>query len=246
MHEPRRLRLHIRRKHYVDADGNTVEVLDDVAFALPRNAFTCLIGPSGCGKTTTLRILMGLDEHYEGEIDAALRTARLGAAFQEPRLLPWRTLAQNVALATRGAAEPSDALVKAALADVGLGDLGDRYPGQISLGQQRRAALARAFAVQPEILYLDEPFVSLDEATAQRLRRLLVELWSSRQVTVLMVTHNVREAVQLADRIVLMTERPARVAAELLVPLDRAGRTPAAVDAFAAEMARRYPALVAL
>ena len=220
-----------------------MQVLRGLAFALPGRAFTALIGPSGCGKTTTLRILMGLDRDWEGAIDPAFATARLAAAFQEPRLLPWRTVAQNVALALDDA--PRGA-VEEAISAVGLDGLGDRFPSQLSLGQQRRAALARAFAVRPEVLFLDEPFVSLDEATAQRLRGLLVDLWRRDPVTVLMVTHNVREAVQLADRIVLLSERPARVAAEVEVGLRRDARSPEAVTAFAADLAERYPGLVAI
>ena len=231
------LSIRIARK-----DHGPVRVLDGLAFALPRGAFTCLIGPSGCGKTTTLRVLMGLERDWEGEIDPAFATARLAAAFQEPRLLPWRTVARNVALALgEGAREE---VVEQALASVGLDGLGDRFPSQLSLGQARRAALARAFAVRPEVLLLDEPFVSLDEATAQRLRALLVALWERDPVTVLMVTHNVAEAVRLADRIVLLTERPARVAGEVTVDVARADRTPEAVAAFARGLARRFPGLV--
>ena len=231
------LAIRIARK-----DHGATRVLDGLAFALPRGTFTCLIGPSGCGKTTTLRVLMGLDRDWEGEVDPAFASARLAVAFQEPRLLPWRTLARNVALALGEGA--SDRAVADALAAVGLDGLGDRYPSEISLGQARRAALARAFAVRPEVLLLDEPFVSLDEATAQRLRGLLIELWESDPVTVLMVTHNVAEAVRLADRIVLLTERPAHVAAEVAVEMPRAERSPEAVAAFAHDLARRFPGLV--
>ena len=223
-------------------DHGPVRVLEGLAFALSRGAFTCLIGPSGCGKTTTLRILMGLEHDWEGAIDPAFASARLAAAFQEPRLLPWRTVAQNVALALGARAEGG--AVEGALASVGLGGLGDRFPSQLSLGQARRAALARAFAVRPELLMLDEPFVSLDEATAQRLRALLIELWERDPVTVLMVTHNVAEAVRLADRIVLLSERPARVAGEVAVDIPRPERTPEAVTAFATNLARRFPDLV--
>ena len=184
------LALQVRRKDFVADDGSRIHVLDDVAFQLPRGSFTCLIGPSGCGKTTTMRILMGLDDAYEGWIDGAFRELRVAAAFQEPRLLPWRTLEQNVRLALPRDGEPAD--VARALSEVGLEGLGHRYPAQLSLGQARRAALARAFAVRPEILYLDEPFVSLDEATARRLRELTLELCRTRPVTVLMVTQRAR------------------------------------------------------
>ena len=224
-------------------EGGDVAVLSGLEFALAERAFTVLIGPSGCGKTTTLRILMGLDTDFDGTVDPAFGAARVGAAFQEPRLLPWRTVAQNVALALPGGAPRR---VAAALASVGLEGLGERFPAQLSLGQARRAALARAFAVEPELLFLDEPFVSLDEASAQHLRQLLLDLWQRHPVTVLMVTHNVREAVLLADRIVLLTERPARVAAVVPVTLPRDGRSVEAVAAFAADLATRFPGLVTI
>ena len=223
-------------------DHGPVRVLDGLAFALPRGAFTCLIGPSGCGKTTTLRVLMGLDRDWEGEVDPAFATARLAVAFQEPRLLPWRTVARNVALAL--GEDARDEVIEGALASVGLAGLGERFPSHLSLGQARRAALARAFAVRPEVLLLDEPFVSLDEATAQRLRALLIDLWERDPMTVLMVTHNVAEAVRLADRIVLLSERPAHVAGEVVVDLPREARTAEAVAAFAQGLARRFPGLV--
>lgn len=234
----------IRRKAFTGRDGRESLIIDGLEFSMPAATFTCMIGPSGCGKTTTLRILMGLDEEFEGSV-ASARGHRVGVAFQEPRLLPWRTVAENVTLALHGD-EHRHARVEDALRDVGLEQLGGRYPSQLSVGQQRRASLARAFAVRPDVLYLDEPFVSLDEATAQRLRGLLVELWRQHPVTILMVTHNIREAVQLADRLVLLTERPARVAGEVEVSLPREARTGPALEAFAAELAARYPGLVTL
>ena len=239
------LNVRIRRKAHRSADGGVVEVLRDLDLALRPHAFTCLIGPSGCGKTTTLRIIGGLDTDFSGEIDPRLAHGRLAFAFQEPRLLPWRTVAQNVALALPKDADREER-TRQALADVELEAYGERFPAQLSLGQARRAALARAFAVRPDVLLLDEPFVSLDEASAQRLRALLVSLWQRYAVTVLMVTHNVREAVQLADTIVLLSERPAHVEAVVPIDLPRDSRSAEAVGARAAELAARYPKLVAL
>src|SRR5829696_4049225 len=145
-------------KDYRSTTGGTVPVLRGLAFTLRANAFTCLIGPSGCGKTTTLRILLGLDEDFSGHIDPRLRTTRLAAAFQEPRLLPWRTVEQNIRLALPEALAGKD--LDPLFDAVGLLELRARFPRELSLGQQRRAALARAFAVEPDILFLDEPFVS--------------------------------------------------------------------------------------
>ncbi|SFG72398.1 NitT/TauT family transport system ATP-binding protein [Palleronia marisminoris] len=236
----RDLTARIDRKEHIGADGDRLVVLDGLELRLAPGTFTCLIGPSGCGKTTTLRILMGLDDEFDGELDPALREARIATVFQEPRLLPWRTVAQNVLLALP---RPDLPRVEAALASVGLEGMADRYPAQLSLGQARRVALARAFATEPEVLFLDEPFVSLDEASAGRLRDLLIALWQRRPMKVLMVTHNLREAVRLADRIVFLTERPARVAGVAEVELPRDGRDPEAVSRFAAELARRFPGL---
>ncbi|WP_375262967.1 ABC transporter ATP-binding protein [Palleronia sp.] len=236
----RELTARIERKEHIDADGERLIVLDGLELRLAPGTFTCLIGPSGCGKTTTLRILMGLDDDFQGELDPVLRKARIATVFQEPRLLPWRTVAQNVNLAL---SRPDLPRVEAALTSVGLEGMGNRYPAQLSLGQARRVALARAFATEPEMLFLDEPFVSLDEASAGRLRDLLIELWQRRPMRVLMVTHNLREAVRLADRIVFLTERPARVAGVAEVDLPRDDRDAAAVSSFAADLAQRFPGL---
>ncbi|WP_083660065.1 ABC transporter ATP-binding protein [Acuticoccus yangtzensis] len=238
-------RVDIRTKAHRGADGSPVPVIEGLAFTLPERAFTSVIGPSGCGKTTTLRILTGLDTAYDGAIDARFGDARIAVAFQEPRLLPWRTVAQNVALALPPGAERA-ARVAEALADVGLDGLGERYPSQLSLGQARRAALARAFAVRPDILFLDEPFVSLDESSAQHLRQLLLNLWARYRVTILMVTHNVREAVQLSDHIILLSQRPARVVDVVEVTLARNERDAESTTRFSQELAALYPTIVAL
>src|SRR5262249_29959707 len=153
------------------------------------------------------RIIAGLDREYDGRV-ALPDHGKLGMVFQEPRLLPWRTLAQNVRLA---APQASDASIDALFRALGLEAHRDHYPGELSLGQARRVALARAFAVEPDLLLLDEPFVSLDDALAARLRDELAELVSRRPVTTLLVTHNVEEAIGLADRLFLLSASPARV-----------------------------------
>lgn len=237
----------INEKSHRDGAGERIAVLANLRFRLATNAFTCIIGPSGCGKTTTLRILAGLDRDYAGHVDPRIEAARIAVAFQEPRLLPWRTVAENVSLALDDAApREREQRVEAALADVGLAGLGGRYPAELSLGQARRAALARAFAVRPDVLFLDEPFVSLDETSAQRLRALLLTLWERHKVTVLMVTHNVREAIQLADTVLLLSERPAHVVDAVAVDIARSERTEEAVAGFAHRLAARYPTIIAL
>lgn len=228
----------IRSKSFRSADGSQSDIIADLAFSLAPATFTCMIGPSGCGKTTTLRILLGLETDYYGEIALPSSETRISAVFQEPRLLPWRTIDQNIRLAQAGGhgldLEPLYQIL-------GLEGLADRYPGELSLGMERRVALARAFAVMPDILLLDEPFVSLDEHTADRLRELLVDLARLHRVTVLMVTHNVREAVRLADRLLLMNGRPARIAAEIAVPLPPQERRGPTFDRYLSDLEDRTP-----
>ena len=148
-----------------------------------------------------------------------MRSARIAAVFQEPRLLPWRTVEQNIRLALPPPLADKD--LTPILDAVELTGFRNSFPSELSLGMARRAALARAFSVEPEILLLDEPFVSLDEVTANRLRQLLIDLWRSSPVTVLMVTHNVREAARLADRLIILSPRPAHVVGVVDVPLPR-------------------------
>ena len=236
--------VRIDEKSFPLAAGGGIVVIRDLSFDLARQSFTCLIGPSGCGKTTTLRIMLGLDTEFKGDISASLRRDRIAPVFQEPRLLPWRTVEQNIRLAL-----PPDLAEKdldPILSEVELDGFRHSYPAELSLGMARRVALARAFSVEPAVLLLDEPFVSLDEATADRLRGLLSELWRSARVTVLMVTHNLREAVRLADRLVILSPRPAHLAAIVDVTLPRDDRRGAALDATLNDLAARFPALAVM
>lgn len=216
-------------------------MLRDLTFTLEPGTFTCMIGPSGCGKTTALRIMLGLERDFDGDIRLGGDDARIAAVFQEPRLLPWRTVEQNVRLALPPGEDPD---LGDLFKTLGLEDMRDRYPGELSLGLARRAALARAFAVMPDILMLDEPFVSLDERTAERLRTLLETLWQKQRATVLMVTHNVREAVRLADRLLLVNGHPASLVGDIPVPLPRAGRARWDTSGFLDELCRDYPETV--
>ena len=212
-------------------------VYRDFRLSVAPGAFVAILGPSGCGKTTLLNLIAGLDRGYEGEISLDGRPEpRSGYAFETPRLLPWRTVLENVLLplpAGRQARERARAL----LAEMGLDAARDAYPSRLSLGMQRRAALARAFAVEPDLLLLDEPFVSLDEATAERLRDLLGALLARHPATVLFVTHDSREAVRLADRIVALAGAPARLVRDVDVRLTAdERRSPDAVDGFRARL----------
>ncbi len=235
------LEVDIASKTYPTAGGARLLAIAGLRFAVPDGEFACLVGPSGCGKTTCLRILLGLEREFDGRTALPGGDPRIGVAFQEPRLLPWRTVEQNVRLAQPPAlrGRPLDDL----FARLGLTGFKHFYPGELSLGLARRAALARAFAVEPRLLLLDEPFVSLDEAMASDLRALLLDTWRARPTTALMVTHNLREAVQLADRIIVLSARPGHVLGAYPVALDRRNRIAEAVDAICADISARFPGL---
>jgi NitT/TauT family transport system ATP-binding protein len=217
-------------------------VYEDFALFVTPGSFVCLFGPSGIGKTTLLNMVAGLDDDFEGSITfTGGSDPRIAYAFQTPRLLPWRTVLENITLVM----PPGDAARREALdllAEIGLADAAAVYPERLSLGMQRRVALARAFAVKPDLLLMDEPFVSLDEETADRLRELLSRLLAARPATVLFVTHDSREAVRLADRIVVLQGEPARIRRDISVDLDVAARAdPEAVRRFAADMQHASP-----
>jgi len=221
--EPKDRTLHLRVKGrtFPLEGGGVLHAVDNVEFSLLQNSFTCIVGPSGCGKTTLLRIILGLDTGFQGTIDKP-DDERLAAVFQEPRLLPWRTVEQNIRLVLPK--ERQEELLDELFDGLELNEVRHLFPGQLSLGLARRAALARAFVVQPQLLILDEPFVSLDDATAIRLRQLLLSLWRQRQTTALMVTHNIREAAILADRILVFSKRPAKVLGELEIDIAQGHR----------------------
>ncbi len=202
------LELEIRRKIHRTAGGTPLLAVENLSLHVGQNEFICLTGPSGCGKTTSLNILLGLDTDFEGKVHRP-EGARVAAIFQEPRLLPWRTVEQNVRLGLPHGERAKN--LDGLFAALGLEQLRGFYPRELSLGLARRAAMARAFALSPDILIMDEPFVSLDEETANDLRQLLKTMLTQHPASVLMVTHNLEEAYMLADRIVYLTARPATV-----------------------------------
>lgn len=207
------LEIDIAEKRY---PGQPLSVLSQFRLRLEPGRITALVGPSGCGKTTLLRLIAGLDAAYAGHIHA--RPERVSMVFQEPRLLPWRSLLDNLLLVAPEA--PPDR-ARALLAAVGLGERSEAFPAQLSGGQQRRAALARAFITRPELLLLDEPFSSLDTPTADQMYQLLMNLFDAVRPTVLMVTHDLREALVLADRVVFIGGQPAQVIRDHPVDLPR-------------------------
>ena len=228
------LELRIDAKSYRSADGTPVEVVRGLDLRLEAGSFGALIGPSGCGKTTILKIAAGLDADFRGRIRAP-GSGRLGIVFQEPRLLPWRTVEQNIRLALPGR-EAAAADLTELVETLGLSAHLAHYPGELSLGLARRAAIARAFAVRPDYLLLDEPFVSLDEAVADRLRHELIALTTRTRVTTLLVTHDLAEAIQLADRLFFLSDRPARVMFEKSLPPPRGARSRDLIAAIGDEM----------
>jgi ABC-type nitrate/sulfonate/bicarbonate transport system ATPase subunit len=214
------LSIRIRLKQFPLARrGAPLVVFEGFAVAISPGAFVAITGPSGCGKTTLLNVVAGLDTDFEGEVGLGADAPRLAYVFQTPRLLPWRTVRENIALALPDG-DARHAGVDALISQVGLAAATGDYPERLSLGMQRRVALARAFVIEPDILLMDEPFVSLDVATAAGLRALLLDLWSRRRATVLFVTHDRTEAVTLATRILCLGGAPARLLQDVAVELD--------------------------
>ncbi|GAA3816278.1 ABC transporter ATP-binding protein [Cellulomonas soli] len=225
--------------------GAPIRVLDDIDLVIARGSFVSLIGPSGCGKSTLLRAVAGLEPIDGGELtifgatpEEACGYKAVGLVPQTPALLPWRTVAQNVSLPARvnrraehrraarygmgGPARTAGGVGTAELLDlVGLADRAKAYPSQLSGGMQQRVAIARAFGLEPDVLLMDEPFSALDEFTREAMRLHLLHLWQRMQTTVLFVTHSVREAVTLSDRVVVMSARPGRIHEVIDVDLPR-------------------------
>ncbi len=232
------------------------KALDGVDMRLAEGEFASLLGPSGCGKSTLLRIVAGLAEPSAGAIawlgDRAPARGEIGFVFQEPTLMPWAKVFDNVALPFRlvgaGGGEVA-ARVEAAIAGVGLAGFEDAYPRQLSGGMRMRVSIARALVTAPRLLLLDEPFAALDEITRFRLNDDLRRLWQERRPTVLFVTHSVYEAVYLSQRVMVMSERPGRIVADMAIDLPAARsadlRTSPAYGEVCRALSRRLAAEVA-
>lgn len=219
--------IRIDRKVFATADGLQRVVLHDIAFSFGRGEVIALLGASGTGKSTTLRLLLGLDTAFDGHVRHG--NVRTGVMFQEPLLLPWLTVEQNLRLVvTDGMPQPD---IAALLDMVRLPNAGGLYPRQLSLGMARRAALARALAVSPELLVLDEPFASLDPQLAAALAD-VVERWTrDTGAAVLLATHDLAQALQLASRVLVLAGTPARLAADVAVPAGSDAATRAVLHA---------------
>jgi NitT/TauT family transport system ATP-binding protein len=223
--------------HFATA-GGTIDALAGLDLEVAAGSFTVVIGPNGCGKSTLLRVVAGLKAPDRGRVlvgdaEPAAGDGRVGLAFQQPRLLPWRTVLDNVALPMElagVAADESRTRATEVLERVGLVSAAALKPRELSGGMAQRAALARALVVDPPVLLLDEPFSALDALTRETFDGELQRLWLDRRRTVVLVTHSVAEAVALADRVVVMTPRPGRVARIVDVELPRPRRVTSAAD----------------
>ncbi|AFQ51009.1 ABC transporter ATP-binding protein [Burkholderia cepacia] len=222
--------LHVSKRYA--QRGASLAVLDDVSLHVRAGEFVTIVGASGCGKSTLLRLIAGLDTDYTGEIragDEPVRDTSLqrGIVFQDHRLFPWLTVAQNVEAALRNA--PLDAAGKRRavaehIALVGLNGFEHAYPNQLSGGMAQRVAIARGLVNRPRVLLLDEPFGALDAQTRARMQNELLRIWEQERITMVLVTHDVDEAVYLGDRVVTMAPRPGRIAHIVDVALPRPRR----------------------
>ena len=214
--------------HDAKRDRHTVAVTD-VSLTIPEGQFVCLLGPSGCGKSTVLNMVAGFERPTRGRIrvDDAVVTApspQRGMVFQRPTLYPWLTVMQNVTFGPRMAGAPQDAWLPAAtryLQLMGLAGFESHYPYELSGGMQQRVALARAWINEPQLILMDEPFGALDAQTRLVMQELLLQVWERLRTTVLFVTHDIEEALFLADRVVVMSARPGRIQEDILVDMPR-------------------------
>ncbi len=217
------LRARIERKRFPALGGAPAkDVVRNVSLDVPENDFIALFGPSGCGKTTILNLLAGIDRQFEGTIDRRAED-RVAYVFQEPRLLPWLTVEDNLKLVLDDDID-AEPLVNHWLDEMGLRDVRGVFANRLSLGMARRVALARAFIIKPRVLLMDEPFVSLDEPTAVRLHYLLLDTLAQHPAAVVFVTHSLREAITLADRIVFLSKSPTRIERSVDISLNSAER----------------------
>jgi NitT/TauT family transport system ATP-binding protein len=216
-------------KTFVTTSGELVHALGNTSLAINPGEFISVVGASGCGKTTLLRLIAGLERCTSGTI--AVNGARqvgpseqAGIVFQDPTLLPWRTVLQNVLLPVevlRLDPRTYGSRAKALLDTVGLKDFENKYPHELSGGMRQRVAIARSLVNDPAMLLMDEPFGALDALTRDQMNLELLDIWSTTQKTVLLITHSITESVFLADRVIVMSPRPGRVVEELAIGLPR-------------------------
>ena len=219
-------------------------VIRNLSLEIREGEFVAIVGPSGCGKSTLLQLLSGLDQPSHGHFTFGKADPRIGAVFQNPRLLPWRTVRENLEIVLDHGRHSQT--VDAWMSRIGLPEILEQYPERLSVGMMRRVALARAFAIEPDLLLMDEPLVSLDAPTARKIRALLLSLWTSRPHTVIYVTHDLREALELADRVVFVAASPMRIVTDLRVPLPRGERSSDTIELLVNELKSGHPDLGSL
>ncbi len=215
-------------KHY-GCGEERIHALDDITFDVHHKEFVCIIGPSGCGKSTLLKIIAGLDKPTSGEVrllgePVSKPHPKVGMVFQSFALFPWRTVTQNIefGLEVQGVPKEKRRLIGEELVEmIGLRGHENSYPRELSGGMKQRVGMARALAVNPEIVLMDEAFSAVDEFTAQVLRSEVVELWEETAKTFVLVTHNLTEAIEMADRIIVLSARPAKMKQAFPVNLKR-------------------------
>lgn len=211
-----------------EIDGTAVEVLKDVNLEVKPGEFISIIGPSGCGKSTLLRLVVGLEKTTSGQIhlgDELIKDVGLnrGMVFQESRLYPWLTVESNVkfGLHKKQSAEEKAEIVQKHIDLVGLSGFSKAYPHQLSGGMQQRVSIARALVNRPEVLLLDEPFGALDAMMRITMQQEILRIWEAERTTILLVTHDIDEAIFLGDRVIIMSNRPATVKADIPIELPR-------------------------
>lgn len=235
------LHIHIIDKSY-SVSGILNNAIKNLDLAINQNEFVCLVGPSGCGKTTLLNIVAGLDKQFAGSIytDAKNAHPHIGYVFQNPRLLPWYTVRQNIEIVFPGTIPTR--LINSLLNEMQLTEVENYYPERLSLGMQRRVSIIRAFAINPDLLLMDEPFVSLDAPNARNIRQSLYTLWLQRPHTVLFASHDLREAIALADRLIFLSAAPMNILADIPVTIDRLQRNNTTeIESFRQHLLQNFP-----
>ena len=217
--------INIRDKMFPLKVGNNEKknvIFKNFDLKIPTGELLCIFGPSGCGKTTLLNIVAGLDNKFNGFItyNKKISEEKISYLFQAPRLFPWLTAQENIEFPIKKE-KNCKKISNNLLEKIGLKEFANSFPNKLSGGMQRRIALARAFSTNPEVLLLDEPFISLDNKIADQLRKLLISLWKQKKPIIIFVTHDLNEAIQLSDRIIFLSNLPAKILLDYKIHIKR-------------------------
>ena len=237
--------IKIDKKNY----NNETCAISDMLFSAESGEFIAIVGPSGTGKTTLLNIVAGIDQQYDGKVilntQNSITKPNISFMFQDSRLLPWQTVKQNIELVLDENTPEIQSRIIQLLKKVGLQEVGNKFPAQLSGGMKRRVSMVRAFINQPQLLLMDEPFQSLDEPTANELRVMLLDLWHQTKPTILFVTHSLREALSVADRIIFLSASPARVILDYSVDAIRPRQLEGnLISTLHSQLLNKYPCLL--